>query len=446
MRWVGYVILTAWMSMVLFVAGCGGDAGNNEINTNNGIKNETETVNNELPAEPIKIGVFQHSARLTDEEFNEFFVEPVKEKYPHITMELVRSGNDNTPENLVASGALPDLIYTGVAGMKPFLDLKALEDLHTYTRKNQFDLDKLDPTFVQLSHQFGSNGELYALPMSINFSVLYYNKDIFEKFGLSYPQDGMNWDEAIELGKRMTRVEDEIQYVGIDIGDGDGNLSRFVEQASLATVDARTNKAMFATDPILKLLQLYKSILETPGYKQPYNFREIRNLAMVVHYGALLASLEELHLQGNPVHYDLASTPFLQENPNKGLATNAFLLGMSPTSRYKDEAFDVITLIMGEEMQSKLNQRGKLSVLTDPKVRMSFGSSIQSLEDKNINSIINYQAAPRPPYNEFSATVIPDLNKALIRVMNENIDPNTALREAEENANQLIQEEMNRKQ
>lgn len=152
MKRISYSTLTALLVAVLLVAGCGKDESKN--------KDLNEGVNKVSPNNPIKISVFQHSARLTDEEYNEFFVEPVKEKYPYISLELVRSDKESTPDSLVATGALPDIIYTGVAGMKPFLNLKALEDLNPLVLKNNLDLAKFDSTFMQLSRQFGANGEL----------------------------------------------------------------------------------------------------------------------------------------------------------------------------------------------------------------------------------------------------------------------------------------------
>lgn len=56
-----------------------------------------------------------------------------------------------------------------------------------------------------------SNDELYMLPGQNNIQVLFYNKDLFDRFGVAYPRDGMTWGEMLDLSSRITRKEgDEI--------------------------------------------------------------------------------------------------------------------------------------------------------------------------------------------------------------------------------------------
>jgi ABC-type glycerol-3-phosphate transport system substrate-binding protein len=42
---------------------------------------------------------------------------------------------------------------------------------------------------------------LYALPLGHIPEGLFYNKAVFDEMGVPYPQDGMTWDEVVELAK-----------------------------------------------------------------------------------------------------------------------------------------------------------------------------------------------------------------------------------------------------
>jgi multiple sugar transport system substrate-binding protein len=44
------------------------------------------------------------------------------------------------------------------------------------------------------------------------------NKDIFNKFGVDYPQDEMAWSQTLDLAKKLTRTEGGIRYIGVSIG------------------------------------------------------------------------------------------------------------------------------------------------------------------------------------------------------------------------------------
>ncbi|CAG7648436.1 hypothetical protein PAESOLCIP111_05600 [Paenibacillus solanacearum] len=85
-----FVWLAALIAL-LATAGCGdGDA------APQGALNSDKTGPIEQDTTPITLQLYAYNA-LTDEEFAAFFSDPVKKKYPHITMELVKSGQGLTP-------------------------------------------------------------------------------------------------------------------------------------------------------------------------------------------------------------------------------------------------------------------------------------------------------------------------------------------------------------
>ena len=166
---------------------------------------------------PLTLKVFQHIANISDGEFNEFIAGPVQRKFPHITMELVRQGNAGTGrsiEELIAAGDFPDLIWTGSNFLYDFYPNDLLYDLNPLIKQYKFDIEKFDPDVIKDIKKFNSNGELYAVPFSVNYSALFYNKDIFDKFGVAYPKDGMTWNEYVELAKKVSRTENGVQYYG----------------------------------------------------------------------------------------------------------------------------------------------------------------------------------------------------------------------------------------
>jgi multiple sugar transport system substrate-binding protein len=81
------------------------------------------------------------------------------------------------------------------------------------TDKDQYPLDLMDVWRFD-----GTN--LYALPDNIQMLALYYNKDMFDKAGLSYPDETWTWDNMLEAARKMTIVEgDTPTQWGMDVGD-----------------------------------------------------------------------------------------------------------------------------------------------------------------------------------------------------------------------------------
>jgi multiple sugar transport system substrate-binding protein len=69
------------------------------------------------------------------------------------------------------------------------------------------------PTTIDIQKGFADGGT-YGMPVSTTSGALFHNKDLFDKFGVPYPKDGMTWDVLYELAKKMTRNEGGVQYKG----------------------------------------------------------------------------------------------------------------------------------------------------------------------------------------------------------------------------------------
>jgi multiple sugar transport system substrate-binding protein len=62
-------------------------------------------------------------------------------------------------------------------------------------RDESFDLSGLHPGSVAyLTYE----GEKWAIPAGISVNVIYYNKDLFDRYGVSYPEFGWTWDDFME--------------------------------------------------------------------------------------------------------------------------------------------------------------------------------------------------------------------------------------------------------
>jgi multiple sugar transport system substrate-binding protein len=215
----------------------------------------------QAPKQPVTIKVFQYQATISDDEFKSLLAEPVQKKFPYMTLEMVRgTGKVGAPE-LVASGDMPDLLYVPHTYMYQYFDLNLPYDLTDMVKKYKTDLGAYEPQAIE---EIRSNGfdksKLYALPFSINFSATFYNKGIFDKFGVPYPKDGLTWDDAIDLAKKIGRTDDGKAYYGLD----PGILNVMDTQRTIPVIDYTTNTATLNTDRWLQFFKWTKTILDIP--------------------------------------------------------------------------------------------------------------------------------------------------------------------------------------
>jgi multiple sugar transport system substrate-binding protein len=396
-----------------------------------------------MSTEPIKLSVYQHSANIADDEFQRLIGDPVKKKYPNITMELIHTSKDNAPETLVANGTLPDLIYGSLNSVVIFSDLSAVADLTDLVKKNRMDLARFDPAAMSSIHMRGEKGQTLAVPFSINFSALYYNKDLFDKFAVAYPKDGMTWEEVAALARKLTQNVGGVQYTGWGL---DGGFLRIGAQLSLPSVDPKTNKATIAIDGWKRMYETMKLFYDIPGFDPKEvakdAFMRDQTKAMIVSQGARVGEIEALFNQGKQLNWGMATLPSFKEAMGKPYYPDVALLMITPASKYKEEAFSVIQLLTSDESQEEMAKSGRLGSLKNPKSRDKFGQDLKSLKDVNLKPMVNYHPNEEPSFSRYGDLADKQVNPALNKALAGTVDINTALREAEDLANKAIAAEM----
>jgi multiple sugar transport system substrate-binding protein len=129
-------------------------------------------------------------------------------------------------------------------------------------------LSKVHKSSLDLITKAGYD-KLTGLPYQINSLVMFYNKDIFDKFGVPHPKENMTWAETADLARRVTRQDGGIQYVGLASQQDWHNVMRS-NQFSLEPIDPVTHKATF--DGWKVIFEEMMPVFQIPG-------NEVRNSA-----------------------------------------------------------------------------------------------------------------------------------------------------------------------
>ncbi|MDF2724819.1 MAG: extracellular solute-binding protein family 1 [Paenibacillus sp.] len=380
--------------------------------------------------DPVTLKLFTHQP-MTADDFQLLIAQPVKKKYPYITVELLPLKSTDL-ENAVATKEQIDLISIWNGNINPIKQLGILTDISPLAKKANFDLGKFDQDALKTLRSLSDKGELYGLPYNLQFNALYYNKDIFDRFGVSYPGDGMTWDDTLQIAKRMTRTESGVAYSGFGVDA----WSRFTYPLSQIPVDAKTNLAAVNNDMYRKAFTNAKQFFSIPG--NPANFTT--NDFIKEKKQAMLASVNLFDtLTKTDLNWDLAQFPSYKENPNVYGMYDLHVLLASGTSKHPDEVMKVYEVLFSTDIQ-KISTRdtGRLSLLTDPEIRKLFGSNNPGLKDKKLNSIFKSTPAFAPPFSKYQSKGSEAVLKYLKEYLADKIDLNTMLRSAEEEINAYI--------
>lgn len=391
----------------------------------------------QTPAIPNDPATVKLAGQLSDEDFA-VFASALQKKYPYITIERINTAEKGqaVPE-LVAAGNVPDLILSAPLNILPFQALGLYDNVEQLAARHQFDLNRIKPEFLE-SIKVGSFADyLVGLPIYNNAFGLFYNKDLFDRFGVAYPKDGMTWDEVKELAVRLTRTEKGVSYYGLH----PNSVMWGAYQLGLPFIDTANNKSMFQSQGWKDLFQMWQSLYQAGGGVVPKTLAAVKGfqegqVAMTMGYSSILDTTVKL----KELNWDIVTYPINPAVPGVGQRVDSINMVVTAQSKVKDAAFRVIEVILSEEVQTILSRNGKMSVLKNQNIQDQFGQSNTDLQKKNVVALTKPKLAVVQPFKfPFASNPATLINNTFNSVIYDQKDINTALREAEEKVNTEIQ-------
>jgi multiple sugar transport system substrate-binding protein len=389
----------------------------------------------ELDQTPVTLTMMTLGSGISDEEFKTMIADPVKAKYPFITVEYRKYQQGENFEGMITAGFIPDLIYSGILDV-PVLQNKNMQlDLNPLIKKYDVNLSDFESSTIDMIKRYGDKGQMYSMPFSLGFPIVLYNKDIFDRFGITYPKDGMTWQETIELARKVTKTVDGTSYKGFGMMAA-ARLSLTMLQEKYEA----SGKAKLTTDDWKQAMDIYRQLRTIPGNEgNPTEkmFRENKNVAMMATFNGGLGLLEDSFKAGDVFNWDMVTFPSMPGKPLE-VDTPLQIMSISAQSKYPDQAFQVLKAITSKENQLAMSKAARPAVLKDDAIKKAFGQDYASLKGKNIAAPFKYKHQPINRGSVYDSLVNPEINKAADEMVKGEKDVNTALREAEERANKAI--------
>ncbi|MCT1398519.1 extracellular solute-binding protein [Paenibacillus sp. p3-SID867] len=449
-----FVLLFVIILSISLLSGCSTEGGGNQEAT-------TETVDAETPptdAPSTDAKTEDEQAVSTDEvtikilypwgqeAFDKLFKD-IDEKLPNISLELVDSQAQLEPlQELNAKQIVPDIIFANW-GIDALRELDMIEPLDGLIESHEFDLSGIDPSIIAYWRLVDSEGRLLGMPTASDNYALFYNKEVFDLFGVPYPTEDLTWDAMVDLAKKLTGERDGIQYHGLEMGPGFAGTEALVplKQLNVNLTDPETGEVLITKEPaVTKYLELMKKFYSIPGIysddpevRKDYSFQN-KNVAMIVSWpGYIKWGIGDpeiaKHIQAVPV-------PVWPELPNIAPASFSHPFIINKHSEHKDEAFQVLAEYVSPEHQTKLARIGDRPVLTDPKVSEEFGAELEVYEGMDISAFFSREPAIPTTISKWDQYV--DLSGSLLKFSESDMNIPEFLRVLQEESEAKIKDAM----
>lgn len=437
--------LLMFIFFTMLVSACSNQTGTNSKEETN--KSDTSDVSAE-DKDPVTIKI---AYAFGEESFHDRF-DHIDKKLENIEIEYV--AYENTLESLqeiYANNVKPDIIIQ-YNDMTPVKELDVIEPIDDLAVKHGLDLDTLRSSLVAYIRSLDEEGRMIGLPDGSSHVALYYNKEIFDLFGVEYPDPNKNmtWEEVFTLAKQMTGERNGMSYVGFEFAWGNTAAAAEMplKEFAINMTDPETGEFLFdersefreyfnLMDTFYNIPDIYDS--ETEGSCLFCEKRAAMSLASNLF---LNEGMGDLEAQEN---MDLLPAPVWPDAPNITPYLGSSPMIIANYSEHKDEAFQVLLEYISPENQLEMVQNGSsASVLSDPAILEQYAANNQYYKNKNRDAWFTGEPAL---YEELQSRwdIFVDIGGTLKKLAETDIDVNSLMRELEEESSGKIQEAMSQK-
>ncbi|MGQ9840206.1 MAG: ABC transporter substrate-binding protein [Anaerolineae bacterium] len=188
--------------------------------------------------------------------------------HPEIKIETWNEPWDNyftKIQALWASGdpnAVPDIAFLWPT--PKYAAEGVLENLDPYIQKSGYNLNDYWGGLLESAKYKGS---VYGLPRDIEVNILYYNKDLFDKAGVKYPDESWTWDDLLAAAEKLTVKDASGKVTRYALAMEGGKYSKWVNQNGGAILDDYVNpsKCMLAEPKSIEAIQFFADMMNK-GY------------------------------------------------------------------------------------------------------------------------------------------------------------------------------------
>jgi multiple sugar transport system substrate-binding protein len=124
----------------------------------------------------------------------------------HVTVQLNAGADYYTKlQTVLAANNGPDIMWMNGTYFPKFQSKGFLMSYSDYIKKDNFDMGNYPKTLVDL---YSVDGKVYGMPKDFDTIGLFYNKALFDKANVKYPDDTWTWDTLRDAAKKLTVTQD----------------------------------------------------------------------------------------------------------------------------------------------------------------------------------------------------------------------------------------------
>ncbi len=289
--------------------------------------------------------------------------------HPDVDVEIVtKSAADALV--LIASGSQLDAAYLAYDSFRSYVSQGIFKDITPFIQREPGLKDAYFPIGIDACTW---KGKTYCWTESSSASGLFYNKTMFDTYGLQYPKD-LDWDQLLSQSRKLTgdtNGDRQIDQWGVD-GRVTLGMSRWIWQAGGQLFDEDFTKCFLGESAAIKGMQfLYDlsylhHVAPTIAELMPYGDRHrgAEKLFRLGKIGMLYSTRYYSVVPEESIQYDWDIAPLARGPAGRQDGYANDFLGIISTSKNVDLAWEFIKFCTSTDIQVQLQKlHGDQSVM-----------------------------------------------------------------------------------
>jgi len=306
---------------------------------------------------------------LDEKKVNELIIVEFEKDYPgtKVNLEYIPDSYIQKIETEFVGGTAPDVIYGHPHYFANWASKGLLMDLDTYFEEDAAFFNNENEFITQMYDSFKWNGKHIATINGSDTFLLFYNKDMFDKAGVAYPDDNWTWDDFVAAGQKLTIPEGDNKQFGFTISSWPYAAFPFIFSHGGKLFDNMNNptKVVFDSPETVAGLQFAQDLIYK--YKVSPTVQDTANLGGSFDTGKVAMDITGMwavvfRRNITDFKWDVANLPLTSGKPRK---TIAFYAGYAlyKDTKNPDLAWEFAKYMQGDKAQNLLAGLGLITVI-----------------------------------------------------------------------------------
>ena len=268
-----------------------------------------------------------------------------------------------------SGGEMPDVFWMHINEAQKYMRADKLLNLNDYIAAD--DAIDLNNYYDGIVNIYNLDGNQYAVPKDHDTIALLYNKAIFDKYGVEYPNDTWTWDDYAAAAAKITEAgkADGIYGTAMNTNDGqDGWYNLIYGWGGKLISDDNTKSGMDDPNTVAAMTWLADNLIPSMPEQNLMADTDPDVMFLSGLIGMMLQGswmVNTFYTADNAADYAWAQIPYRDANGNgqcdegeRVSMYNGLGWAASADTKYPDEAYSLISAFCSEEGQKEQAELG----------------------------------------------------------------------------------------